>query len=77
MRSGIEMKRLVGMLGVAVFTCGFLGCGGEELPKADTSTVTKDGRPAGFEDMMKGMDSKMKNAGEKPTNLSKEDTTKK
>jgi hypothetical protein len=57
------MKRLVGMIGVAVVASGFLGCG-DEGPKPDTTTVTKDNRPAGFEDMMKNMEGNMKKAGD-------------
>jgi len=55
------MKRLAGMLGLAFFLVGFSGCG-DSTPQADPAAVTKDNRPAGFEDMMKGMDGQMKKA---------------
>jgi len=62
------MKPLVGIgcLGAAILVFTFSGCGD------DTDSVTNnapppssDGRPAGFEDMMKGMDKDMKKATSK------------
>ena len=64
------MKRLVGMLGVAVIAGGLIGCG-DDKPKVDPESVTKDNRPAGFEDMMKGMEGNMKKAGKQPEKLSR------
>ena len=55
------MKRLGGCLGVAVLAFTFVGCdSGGGSPQVDPADVSKDGRPAGFEDMMKGMAGQMK-----------------
>jgi hypothetical protein len=62
------MKRLGGWFGVAVFVLGVTGCdsGGPSTP-AGPAQPTADNRPAGFEDMMKGMNDKMtKKAGSAP-----------
>ncbi len=55
------MKRLGECLGVAVLAFTFVGCGsGAVTPQVDAGDVAPDGRPAGFEDMMKGMGGQMK-----------------
>ena len=53
------MKRFGGCLGVAVLAFTLAGCDGGE-PQVDPADVAPDGRPAGFEDMMKGMSGQMK-----------------
>jgi hypothetical protein len=54
------MKSFAGCLGAAFLVLTFVGCddGAPSTPVADTAP-TSDGRPAGFEDMMKGMGDKM------------------
>ncbi len=65
------MKWLWGLCGVAFLAVGLAGCD-DGSPKAGTpETLTKDNRPAGFEDMMKGMDKDMQKAGKNPKALNK------
>lgn len=58
------MKPLAAWLGAALLILTFTGC--DEDPSAASAAnlppPSADGRPAGFEDMMKGMDKNMKNA---------------
>lgn len=54
------MKWLGGCLGMAVLGLVFIGCDSGGSPQVDPGDVSKDGRPAGFEDMMKGMAGQMK-----------------
>ncbi|APW58935.1 hypothetical protein [Paludisphaera borealis] len=60
------MKPIAGWLGAALLVLTFAGCddGSPSTPPANT-TPTPDGRPAGFEDMMKGMEKNMKDATSK------------
>jgi hypothetical protein len=61
-----------GSLGVAVLTLGLSGCGGGETGGVvEPTDVAPDGRPVGFEDMMKGMDANMKTAAKNPNALQK------
>jgi len=53
------MKSFVGRLAVAVLAFGFIGCGGGGIEEGAAKQTTPDGRPAGFEDMMKGMNKEM------------------
>ncbi|MDR3619884.1 MAG: hypothetical protein P4L85_11090 [Paludisphaera borealis] len=54
------MKPIAGWLGAAILVLTFAGCddGAPSTPVGNT-TPTPDGRPAGFEDMMKGMGNNM------------------
>ncbi|APW61470.1 hypothetical protein [Paludisphaera borealis] len=66
------MKPLAGWLGAAILVFTFAGCddGAPSTPPPNTAP-TPDGRPAGFENMMKGMEKDMKNATANPKALSK------
>ncbi len=44
---------------------GLSGCGGGSVPKTDDTAKTPDNRPAGFEDMMKGMEGNMTKTAKK------------
>lgn len=59
------MKRLGGCLGVAVLGLVFVGCDSGGIEEGVPKDAPKDARPAGFEDMMKGMGDKMKKGGSK------------
>lgn len=66
------MKLLARCLCAALLVFTLAGC--EDDPSATSgadATPTKDGRPAGFEDMMKGMEKDMKKATANPTKLAK------
>jgi predicted small lipoprotein YifL len=43
----------------AVLLTSLAGCGGGGPPSTEDTSVTPDNRPAGFEDMMKGMGGQM------------------
>lgn len=60
------MKRFAGVFAVALLVVGFSGCG-DSVPTPAPADATKDGRPAGFEDMMKGMEGNMKKAANPKT----------
>lgn len=50
------MKLFTGRLGAAILILTFTGCGDEtDTPRSRNAVPTADGRPAGFEDRMKGM----------------------
>jgi hypothetical protein len=54
------MKKIAGWLGVALLAFASVGCG--DAPSTAAASPTPDGRPAGFEDMMRGMEKDMKKA---------------
>lgn len=58
-------------LTVSLLAVGLSGCGGGPT-SAGNAESTPDGRPAGFEDMMKDMGDQMKKAGAHPEKLSPE-----
>ena len=60
------MKRFAGMFAAALIVVGFSGCG-DTTPKPVAADAAPDGRPAGFDDMMKGMDGQMKKAANPKT----------
>lgn len=54
------MLRIVsGFLLSAILMTSLAGCGGGAPPSTQDASVTPDNRPAGFEDMMKGMGGQM------------------
>lgn len=59
------MKPFAGWLGAPILVFAFSGCG-SGTAESTTPVATQDGRPAGFEDMMKGMDKNMKKATANP-----------
>lgn len=66
------MKLFAGCFGAAILALTFTGCGDDsDSLTAQAPPPAPDGRPAGFEDMMKGMDKNMKKAGDKPRDLPK------
>jgi hypothetical protein len=54
------MKKIAGWLGVALLAFAAVGC--DDAATTAATTPTPDGRPAGFEDMMRGMEKDMKKA---------------
>jgi len=60
------MKRFAGLFVAALLLVGFSGCG-DNVPAPEPADATKDARPAGFEDMMKGMNGQMKKAANPKT----------
>jgi hypothetical protein len=60
------MKPLVGWLGAAILVFTFAGCGDEtDSVTSNAPPPSADGRPAGFADMMKGMEKDMQKATSK------------
>jgi hypothetical protein len=60
------MKRLSVWACAVALAAGSAGCDGGGAASTPNVEPTKDGRPAGFEDMMKDMGDKMKNTAPKP-----------
>lgn len=63
------MKPIAGWLGAAILAFTFTGCG--DSAPTTAQEATPDGRPAGFEDMMKGMEKDMKKATANPKAMAK------
>ena len=57
------MKGFGRWFGAAVLVLGVTGCDSGAPTTTGPSEVTPDNRPAGFEDMMKGMGDQMKKPG--------------
>ena len=61
------MKWFGGLCGVAFLALGLIGCDdGAPKNQGTPEPLTKDNRPAGFEDMMKGMGKDMEKTAKSP-----------
>lgn len=68
------MKWFGGLCGLAFLALAFglVGCNdGSPSNQGTPDVMTKENRPAGFEEMMKGMEGNMKNSATKPKSLTK------
>ncbi len=63
------MNPIAGCLGATILIFTFTGCSDSATTTAQEATP--DGRPAGFEDMMKGMEKDMKKATANPKSMVK------
>ncbi len=59
------MNRIPVLMVCFILIFGLSGCGGGTVPKTDDAAKTPDNRPAGFEDMMKGMEGNMTKTAKK------------